>query len=113
MGHLMNLIRALTIPSIYFMSGLPSVSFSPILCAKYGPHTWSSKGLMVSIITGIVATTLQTLILRYQPLRRWLDIPSVPSRYEGRLPSFKESIDYVIKSFKETQAEANRQARRR
>lgn len=93
MGHFMNLLRVLSVVGIYFLGNLPS-------------------GVLVSLITGVSATALQSLALRYQPLRQSLKIPVVPPQYQGHLPSFKESINFVKKMVKEKQAEANRQAMR-
>jgi YidC/Oxa1 family membrane protein insertase len=112
MGHLMNLLRVVSITGIYFMGDLPSVSFAFIIDTKCECLIGSLKGLMISLITGVAATTLQSLALQYQPLRRWLDIPVVLPQHRGRLPSFKQSIDFVVKSVKEKQLEANRQAAR-
>lgn len=61
---------------------------------------------MVTLITGIGATTLQSFMMQLLPLRRALNIPIVPKKMQGRLPTFKESFQYVKKTIKEKQMEA-------
>ncbi|PPQ80347.1 hypothetical protein CVT25_003630 [Psilocybe cyanescens] len=76
MGHIMNIFRILTIPGIAFMASFPS-------------------GLVLSLMTTAILTTLQTLIMRIPAIRHKLRIPIAhPSTY-GRLPSVMETFRYV------------------
>ncbi|KAJ8522154.1 hypothetical protein ONZ45_g1207 [Pleurotus djamor] len=90
MGHLMNGLRILTLGGVYVMGDFPS-------------------GLMVSLLVTSTATTAQTLLLQSPTIRRYFDIPIVSKEHKGRLPSYKESVNFVIKSFKDKLEEGRKQ----
>ncbi|KAF9497347.1 hypothetical protein BDN71DRAFT_1359825, partial [Pleurotus eryngii] len=75
MGHFMNALRVLTLGGVWVMGDFPS-------------------GLMVSLLVTSTATTAQTLILQSPTVRRYFNIPIVPLEHKGKLPSFRQSIQY-------------------
>ncbi|KAF8889103.1 60Kd inner membrane protein-domain-containing protein [Infundibulicybe gibba] len=87
MGHIMNGLRVLSVLGIYVMSSFPS-------------------GLMVSLLVTSFATTAQSLAFQYPPIRRALDIPTVPVEMRGRLPSPMSTVNYMINMYKNKVAEA-------
>lgn len=91
MGHIMNGLRLLSVAGIWVMSAFPS-------------------GLMVSLLTTSVATTLQSYLLQQPRIRTALDIPIVPREARGQLPSPRESVEYVIAKWKSKVNEAKSQA---
>ncbi|PFH48858.1 hypothetical protein AMATHDRAFT_64539 [Amanita thiersii Skay4041] len=93
-GHIMNGLRVLSIVGVWVMSTFPS-------------------GLLVSLLTTSLATTVQSLALQVPKIRRGLDIPIVASEYRGRLPTMKETGQYLIKAWKRKVSEAQAQARQR
>lgn len=64
---------------------------------------------MVSLLTTSAATTLQSLAFQYAPIRQALGIPITPPELRGRLPSPKETADYVIDYYKKNFAVAAQQ----
>jgi YidC/Oxa1 family membrane protein insertase len=67
---------------------------------------------MLSLFVTSGATTIQSLLLQHHPIRRALDIPIVPREMQGKLPSFKETIQYCRQKLKGKSAEAAAQQRR-
>ncbi|KAF9458707.1 60Kd inner membrane protein-domain-containing protein [Collybia nuda] len=92
MGHIMNGLRLLSGVGIFVMNSFPS-------------------GLLVALVTTSFATTLQSLAFQYPPIRKALDIPSVPAHLRGKLPSIKSSFMYVIERWQAKVAEAKAQAK--
>ncbi|KDQ23899.1 hypothetical protein PLEOSDRAFT_1098009 [Pleurotus ostreatus PC15] len=80
MGHFMNALRVLTLGGVWVMGDFPS-------------------GLMVSLLVTSTATTAQTLILQSPTVRRYFNIPIVPLEHKGKLPSFRQSIQYVVDTY--------------
>ncbi|TFK71188.1 hypothetical protein BDN72DRAFT_794224 [Pluteus cervinus] len=87
MGHIMNGLRFLSVAGIWVMAGLPS-------------------GLMVSLLTTAIATTVQSLALQWAPLRRYFGIPIVSESVRGRLPSPLQTVHYLTDMYKQRVAEA-------
>ncbi len=54
---------------------------------------------MVSLLVTSTATTAQTLILQSPSVRRYFNIPIVPLEHKGKLPSFRQSIQYVVDTY--------------
>ncbi|KAG6889691.1 hypothetical protein C0995_015439 [Termitomyces sp. Mi166 len=94
MGHLMNLLRVLSVVGIFVMKSFPS-------------------GLMVSLITTSAATTLQSWALQKPQVRASLNIPQVPVEARGKLPTPVESVNFVIAKWRAKVEEAKQQQRRR
>ena len=61
---------------------------------------------MVSLTTGVAAISLQTVALQITPIRRMLNIPVVPANVRGRIPTFRESGQFLVKWFKDQQQAA-------
>jgi YidC/Oxa1 family membrane protein insertase len=80
MGHMMNLIRVISLVSIPFMASFPA-------------------GLLVSLLTTASLTSLQTLVLRSPTIRRQLQIAIVPEKDRGRLPSLVDSFKYLLDNY--------------
>ncbi|KAG5641293.1 hypothetical protein DXG03_005570, partial [Asterophora parasitica] len=91
MGHIMNGLRVLSLAGVWIMSSFPA-------------------GLMVSLLTTSVATTVQSWLLQRPNVRKALDIPIVPREARGKLPSPIETIEYVIVKFRSKVDEAKSQA---
>ncbi|KAF4588739.1 Mitochondrial inner membrane protein oxa1 [Pleurotus pulmonarius] len=89
MGHFMNALRVLTLGGVWVMGDFPS-------------------GLMVSLLVTSTATTAQTLILQSPTVRRYFNIPIVPLEHKGKLPSFRQSIQYVVDTYHSKIEEAKR-----
>jgi hypothetical protein len=68
---------------------------------------------MVSLITGVAAISLQSIVLQIIPIRRMLNIPVVPANMQGRLPTFRESIQFVVERFADQHRAANNQKPRK
>ncbi|KAG6820262.1 hypothetical protein H0H93_003270 [Arthromyces matolae] len=94
MGHIMNGLRLLSIFGVYVMSSFPA-------------------GLMVSLITTSAATTLQSWALQQPKIRASLNIPQVPVSARGRLPSPKQTVDFIIEKYRGRIADAKAAQRRR
>jgi len=86
LAHMVNFFRVLSIAGIPLMWNLPS-------------------GVLVYLITSIVAMSVQTIVLRQPAIRRALGIPIVPKQHEMKSASFKESIDFAKKWWKEKKEE--------
>ena len=67
---------------------------------------------MLSLLVTSGATTVQSLLLQYRPIRSALNIPTVPREMQGKLPSYKETVRYCVQKFKEKTEEAAAQQRR-
>jgi hypothetical protein len=68
---------------------------------------------MVSLITGVAAISLQSIVLQIIPIRRMLNIPVVPANMQGRLPTFRESIQFVVERFADQHRAAKNQKPRK
>ncbi|KAG6833400.1 hypothetical protein H0H87_007385 [Tephrocybe sp. NHM501043] len=90
MGHIMNGLRLLSVAGVFVMSTFPS-------------------GLMVSLLTTSLATTLQSWALQRPQIRAYLNIPTVPREARGKLPSPKETVRYIISYYRNKIAEAKAQ----
>ncbi|KAF9450755.1 hypothetical protein P691DRAFT_725446 [Macrolepiota fuliginosa MF-IS2] len=80
MAHLMNALRVLSVLAIGVTASFPA-------------------GLVLSLITTSAFTILQSAALQYGPIRRYLGIQDLPQN--SKLPSMKESLEYIIKSLKD------------
>lgn len=58
----------------------------------------------MSLITTSVFTILQSVALQYKPFRRYLGIQDLPEK--TKLPSMKESVEWIVKSLKDRVSEA-------
>ncbi|KAG6879781.1 hypothetical protein C0992_011826 [Termitomyces sp. T32_za158] len=93
MGHVMNGLRLLSVVGVFVMASFPS-------------------GLMVSLITTSVATTLQSWALQKPEIRASLNIPQVPVEARGKLPTPMDTANYVIAKWRAKLAEAKEAQRR-
>ncbi|KAG6865243.1 hypothetical protein C0991_004185 [Blastosporella zonata] len=93
MGHVMNGLRVLSLAGVFIMSSFPS-------------------GLMVSLLTTSAATTVQSWALQQPKIRASLNIPQVPREARGKLPSPKETVQYLIKMYRDKIDEAKAQQQR-
>jgi len=91
MGHLMNLFRAFSVLGVYVMASFPS-------------------GLLLSLLTTSMVTTLQSYLLQRPTIRSYLAIPYVPPEARGKLPTPVESIQFVIAKWRERLTEAKQNA---
>ncbi|KAF5329460.1 hypothetical protein D9619_009106 [Psilocybe cf. subviscida] len=82
MGHMMNGFRILSALGAWFMSGWPS-------------------GLFVSLLTTSTLTTIQSAVLRAPTVRRALNIPITPPESRGKLPSMKETYEFVVNKYRQ------------
>jgi YidC/Oxa1 family membrane protein insertase len=58
-------------------------------------QTWNDQGLVVSLLTTSLATTVQSYALQQLSIRKALDIPIVPAKYRGKLPSPVATLKYL------------------
>jgi len=98
MAHLMNGLRILSVLGIFVMNSFPS-------------------GLLVSLLVTSMATTIQSLVLQIPAVRRAVGIPIISPKHKAKLPSFRDSYQFLVTEWKrklaEAGAEAGRQRRRR
>lgn len=66
---------------------------------------------MVYLLTGVVAMTVQSLVLRAPSVRKALDIPRIPDNMHAKPPTFLETAKFGIEWFKKKNAEAAAQQR--
>jgi hypothetical protein len=66
---------------------------------------------VVYILTGIIAVTAQSLILRAPSIRKALNIPITPDHLRIKPPTFLETVKFGVDWFKSKSAEAEAQAR--
>lgn len=66
---------------------------------------------MVYLLTGVVAMTAQSLVLRAPSIRRALDIPTIPDHARMKPPTFLETVKFGIEWWKKKSAEARTQQR--
>ncbi|KAI0632984.1 60Kd inner membrane protein-domain-containing protein [Trametes polyzona] len=76
MGHIMNGLRVLTTGSVFLMANL-------------------SSGVLVYLISSIVAMMIQSVTLRQPAVRRLLGIPLIPAHLRTPAPSMLESVKYA------------------
>ncbi|KAH9852954.1 60Kd inner membrane protein-domain-containing protein [Lenzites betulinus] len=77
-GHIMNFLRILTTGSVFLMANL-------------------NAGVLVYLISSIVAMTLQSVVLRQPAIRRILRIPLIPEHLRVASPTMRESLKYAQK----------------
>ncbi|KAF8229432.1 hypothetical protein L208DRAFT_1402199 [Tricholoma matsutake] len=92
MGHIMNGLRMLSLVGVWVMSSFPS-------------------GLLVSLLTTSLATTVQSYTLQQPSVRKALDIPIVPEQYRGKLPSPMSTLRYLRDTWRSKVDEANTMAK--
>lgn len=63
------------------------------------------------LLTGVVAMTAQSLVLRAPSIRKALDIPRIPGHLRAKPPTFLETAKFGVDWFKSKSAEARAQAR--
>jgi hypothetical protein len=61
---------------------------------------------MVYLLTGVIAMTAQSLLLRNPSIRRALDIPQIPNDTRPKPPTFLETVAFGIEWYKKKSAEA-------
>lgn len=66
---------------------------------------------MVYLITGVIAMTAQSLLLRAPSVRKVLNIPMMPVRAQVKPPTFLESVKFGIEWVGGKSAEARAQQR--
>jgi len=66
---------------------------------------------MVYLLTGVVAMTAQSLLLRAPSIRKALDIPVIPDNARVKPPTFLETVKFGIEWYKKKSAEAAAQQR--
>lgn len=66
---------------------------------------------MVYLLTGVIAMTAQSIILRTPSIRKALDIPRIPDHARVKPPTFLESVKFGVEWFKNKSAEAQAQQR--
>jgi YidC/Oxa1 family membrane protein insertase len=70
-----------------------------------------SQGVMVYLVTGVVAMTAQSLLLRAPSVRKALNIPRIPNHMRTTPPTFLETAKFGADWFKNKGAEAQAQAK--
>jgi len=109
--HLFNLFKAVAFVSVPFMANLPAVRTS-LSTVSLSTLTHSLRqGVMVSLVTGVIAITAQSLILRAPSVRKALGIPRIPNNLRIKPPTFMETVKFGVDWFKNKNAEAQAQAR--
>ena len=110
--HVFNLFKALSYISVPFVANFPAVRTSSL------PTVGSSilmnsflQGVVVYLVTGVVAMTAQSIILRAPSIRKALDIPRIPDNTRVTPPTFLESVKFGVDWFKNKSAEAQAQQR--
>ncbi|KAH8077084.1 60Kd inner membrane protein-domain-containing protein [Cristinia sonorae] len=91
MPHLINLFRVLSLVGVPIMAHLPS-------------------GVVVYLLTSILAMTAQTLLLRVPAVRRAFGIPILAQGVGNKSVSMSESVQYASKWFKQKMEEAKEDA---
>lgn len=66
---------------------------------------------MVYLLTGVVAMTIQSLVLRAPSIRKALDIPVIPDDARLKPPTFIETVKVGIEWWKKKGEEARAQQR--
>jgi YidC/Oxa1 family membrane protein insertase len=69
------------------------------------------QGVVVYLITNVIAMTAQSLILRVPSIRKALNIPRIPNHLRVKPPTFLETVRFGVDWFKSKSAEAQAQAR--
>ena len=115
MAHFMNILRIMTIPGIFVMYSLPSVSCNfGVIFSLPNNYLMFLQGLLISLMTTTVLTILQTLLLRIPALRLALKIPVVAAEHRGKLPRLRDTYqrirDYFSSDLKKRVDTARKQA---
>lgn len=66
---------------------------------------------MVYLLTGVVAMTAQSLVLRAPSVRKALGIPVIPDHARLKPPTFLETVKFGVEWLKKKNEEARAQAR--
>ncbi|KAL0952606.1 hypothetical protein HGRIS_006861 [Hohenbuehelia grisea] len=82
LGHIFNGLRILSLAGVYVMIDFPS-------------------GLMVSLLVTSMATTAQTMLMQIPSVRKYFGIPIVAPEHQGKMPSYKETVQWIKNTFKE------------
>lgn len=94
------------------MANLPAVCTSSLPAADPFILTHLFRqGVLVYLLTGVVAMTAQSLVLRTPSIRKALDIPRIPDHLRVKPPTFLETVKFGVDWFKSKSAEAQAQAR--
>lgn len=64
---------------------------------------------MVYLLTGVIAMTAQSLILRVPSVRKALDIPRIPDHARIKPPTFLETVRFGSEWIRNKKAEAEAQ----
>ena len=110
--HVFNLLKAVTFISVPVMAHLPAVRTSSLRTIDSSTLTrLFLQGVMVYLLTGVVAMTAQSLVLRAPSVRKALDIPRIPENARVKPPTFLETVKFGVEWFKKKNAEAAAQQR--
>ena len=66
---------------------------------------------MVYLLTGVIAMTAQSVILRNPLVRKALNIPKIPDNTLTKPPTFLETVKFGVEWYKKKSAEAAAQQR--
>lgn len=100
--------------SFLFRSWLTSLRYVPSSLSNSNPLTPTylvRQGVLVYLLTTVIATTAQSLLLRVPSIRKALNIPRIPSHLRVKPPTFLETVKFGVDWFKGKSAEAQAQAR--
>ena len=99
-AHMINAFRVVSVISIPLMGNFPSVcgSFTHYHLVRYLAFF---QGLNLYVLTGITAMVIQTTLLQRDVVRRVLRLPILPKNTNVKPVTFKESIDYLKKWFRD------------
>jgi len=110
--HVFNLLKAVTFVTVPFMANLPAVRTSSLRVVSLSTLTQLFlQGVMVYLMTGVIAMTAQSLLLRTPSIRRTLDIPVIPDHARVEPPTFLETVKFGVEWYKKKSAEAAVQQR--
>ena len=97
---MINAFRVVSVISIPLMGNFPSVcgSSTHYHLVRYLAFF---QGLNLYVLTGITAMVIQTTLLQRDVVRRVLRLPILPKNTNVKPVTFKESIDYLKKWFRD------------
>jgi YidC/Oxa1 family membrane protein insertase len=99
-AHMVNAFRVVSVVSIPLMGNFPSVCGSSTHCHLIRCPTFF-QGLNLYVLMGITTMVIQTTILQRDVVRRVLRLPILPKNTNVKPVTFKESIDYLKKWFRD------------
>ena len=94
------------------MANLPAVRTSSLRIVSSSTLTQLfPQGVMVYLMTGVIAMTAQSLLLRTPSVRRALDIPVIPDNAHVEPPTLLETVKFGVEWYKKKSAEVAVQQR--